>query len=225
MQAKAQGFGGSKIKIGRPHARGRRADRRRARGGGAGFEIFTDANQAFTVDEAIRRARALRDRSTSAGSRSRCRRTTSTGTCGCAAATHCPSPSARASTALLHFREYLQRGACSIVQVDVGAYRRHHALAEGRPSGRDLQRRGLPAFPDGAARRRSAAPCPMRAGSNTSRSSTTITTRSHAIVNGHARPSSDAGPRHRMGLRRHQTSHRRRHDRDDHCPLRASTAS
>ena len=30
-------------------------------------------------------------------------------------------------------------------------HRRHHALAEGRASGRDVQRAGLPAFPDGAA--------------------------------------------------------------------------
>src|SRR6204780_3191616 len=57
LQAKAQGFGGSKIKIGRPASEdvARLAAVRSAVG--PAFEIFTDANQAFTVDDAIRRAR------------------------------------------------------------------------------------------------------------------------------------------------------------------------
>ena len=61
LRAKADGFGGAKIKVGRPHVAedvARLAAVREAVG--AGFEIMTDANQVFTVDEAIRRARALR---------------------------------------------------------------------------------------------------------------------------------------------------------------------
>ena len=57
LKAKADGFGGSKVKIGRPIHEdvARLAAVREAVG--PGFEIFTDANQAFTVDDAIRRAR------------------------------------------------------------------------------------------------------------------------------------------------------------------------
>ena len=56
--AKEEGFGGSKIKIGRP-ARAEDVARLSAvrDAVGSSIEIFTDANQAFTVDEAIRRAR------------------------------------------------------------------------------------------------------------------------------------------------------------------------
>src|SRR5262249_49874926 len=58
LKAKADGFGGSKIKVGRPIREdvARIAAVREAVGDG--FEIFTDANQKFNVDEAIRRARA-----------------------------------------------------------------------------------------------------------------------------------------------------------------------
>src|SRR5450432_1859352 len=61
LQAKAAGFGGSKIKVGRPPSEDveRLAAVRSAVG--SAFEIFTDANQAFTVDEAIRRARHYED--------------------------------------------------------------------------------------------------------------------------------------------------------------------
>src|SRR6202041_3190716 len=57
LQAKAQGFGGSKVKVGRPAGEdvARLTTLRAAVG--SDFEIFTDANQAFTVEEGIRRAR------------------------------------------------------------------------------------------------------------------------------------------------------------------------
>ena len=61
LAVKAQGFGGAKIKVGRPHVSediARLAAVREAVG--PGFEIMVDANQAFTVAEAIRRARAIR---------------------------------------------------------------------------------------------------------------------------------------------------------------------
>ncbi len=58
LRAKAAGFGGAKMKVGRPQCtRTSRGWRRCAQRVGDGFEIFTDANQAFAVDEAIRRAR------------------------------------------------------------------------------------------------------------------------------------------------------------------------
>jgi L-alanine-DL-glutamate epimerase-like enolase superfamily enzyme len=57
LQAKAKGFGGSKIKVGRPHVSEDVARLSAVREAvGPAFEIMTDANQRFTVDEAIRRA-------------------------------------------------------------------------------------------------------------------------------------------------------------------------
>jgi len=58
LARKAEGFGGSKIKVGRPTA-AEDVERLSAVRDAVGpeFEIMTDANQAFTVDEAIRRAR------------------------------------------------------------------------------------------------------------------------------------------------------------------------
>jgi len=58
LKVRAQGFGGAKIKVGRPHVSediARLAAVREAVG--PGFDIMVDANQAFTVGEAIRRAR------------------------------------------------------------------------------------------------------------------------------------------------------------------------
>ena len=57
LKAKENGFSGAKLKIGRPvHEDVDRLQAVRTKAG-EGFEIFTDANQAFNVDEAIRRAR------------------------------------------------------------------------------------------------------------------------------------------------------------------------
>ena len=59
LRAQAAGFGGSKIKIGRPHVSEDVARLTAVRDAvGPAFEIMTDANQRFTVDEAIRRAKA-----------------------------------------------------------------------------------------------------------------------------------------------------------------------
>src|SRR6266568_8284731 len=60
LAAKAQGFGGAKIKIGRPHVAedvSRLSAVRRAVG--AEWDIMTDANQGFTLSESIRRAHHL----------------------------------------------------------------------------------------------------------------------------------------------------------------------
>ena len=119
LEAKARGFGGSKIKIGRPHVSedvARLEAVRRAVG--PAFEIMTDCNQRFTVDEAIRRARCLtpidiawiEEPLTADDVAGHVRLSQST-TLPVAVGESLYSP--------LHFREYLQQGACSIVQVDV----------------------------------------------------------------------------------------------------------
>ena len=114
-----EGFGGSKIKVGRPAARGRRAAWPRCRAAvGADFEIFTDANQAFTVEEAIRRAR-LYEAADIGWFEEPLPADDVEGHAGFRARRRFRSRSAKASTARSQFRDYLQRGACSIVQVDV----------------------------------------------------------------------------------------------------------
>ena len=119
LAAKAKGFGGSKIKIGRPHVSEDVARLEAVRKAvGPAFEIMTDANQRFTVDEAIRRARCLtpidiawlEEPLTADDMMGHVRLSQST-TLPVAVGESLYSP--------LHFREYLQAGACSIVQVDV----------------------------------------------------------------------------------------------------------
>lgn len=60
LQAQADGFRGAKLKVGRPHVS---EDVRRLEGVrnavGDGFELMVDANQGFTLSEAIRRAHAF----------------------------------------------------------------------------------------------------------------------------------------------------------------------
>ena len=119
LQAQAQGFGGSKIKIGRPHVSEDVARLEAVRKAvGPGFEIMTDANQRFTVDEAIRRARCLTpidiawfEEPLPADDLNGHVRLTQSTTLPIAVGESLYSP--------LHFREYLQQGACSIVQADV----------------------------------------------------------------------------------------------------------
>jgi L-alanine-DL-glutamate epimerase-like enolase superfamily enzyme len=119
LRAKAAGFGGSKIKIGRPHVSEDFARLSAVRDAvGPAFEIMTDANQRFTVDEAIRRARCLTpldiawlEEPLPADDLSGHQRLSESTTLPVAIGESLYSPQ--------HFREYLQRGACSIVQVDV----------------------------------------------------------------------------------------------------------
>ena len=119
LRAQAAGFGGSKIKIGRPHVSEDVARLTAVRDAdGPAFEIMTDANQRFTVDEAIRRARCLTpldiawlEEPLPADDLSGHQRLSQSTTLPVAVGESLYSPQ--------HFREYLQRGACSIVQVDV----------------------------------------------------------------------------------------------------------
>jgi L-alanine-DL-glutamate epimerase-like enolase superfamily enzyme len=117
-QAVAAGFGGCKVKVGRPiHEDVERLSELRAAVGPA-FEIFTDANQAFGVDEAMRRARRYEaidigwfEEPLPADDVD--------GHVRLSRATTIPIAVGESLYSLSQFREYLQRGACSIVQVDV----------------------------------------------------------------------------------------------------------
>jgi L-alanine-DL-glutamate epimerase-like enolase superfamily enzyme len=119
LQAKAKGFGGSKVKIGRPHVSEDVARLEAVRKAvGPAFEIMTDCNQRFTVDEAIRRARCLTpidiawiEEPLSADDLMGHVRLSQSTTIPVAVGESLYSP--------LHFREYLSQGACSVVQVDV----------------------------------------------------------------------------------------------------------
>jgi L-alanine-DL-glutamate epimerase-like enolase superfamily enzyme len=119
LDAKARGFGGAKIKVGRPHVSEDVARLTAVREAvGAGFEIMVDANQAFTVAEAIRRARhyealdlAWLEEPLPAEDLG--------GHARLAASTALPIAVGESIYHPSHFREYLQRGACSIVQADV----------------------------------------------------------------------------------------------------------
>ncbi len=118
LQAKADGFLGAKVKVGRPTVAedvARLAAVREAVG--ERFEIMVDANQCFNVAEAMRRARAYEPFNLAwfeeplpaedLGGHEEL-------------AAHTPIPIAVGESLYspAHFREYLERGACSIVQVD-----------------------------------------------------------------------------------------------------------
>jgi len=119
LARKAEGFGGTKIKVGRPHAAEDVARLTAVRDAvGPGFEIMTDANQAFTVDEAIRRAR-LYEPVDIAWFEEPLPAEDLGGHVRLARATTIPVAVGESLYHPAHFREYLQREACSIVQVDV----------------------------------------------------------------------------------------------------------
>jgi L-alanine-DL-glutamate epimerase-like enolase superfamily enzyme len=119
LGAKAQGFRGAKIKVGKPHVSEDLARLTAVRAAvGDDFELMIDANQCFTAAEAIRRARAFEPLGLAwfeeplpaedlAGHVELAR--------------HAPMPIAVGESlySTSHFREYLERDACSIVQADV----------------------------------------------------------------------------------------------------------
>jgi L-alanine-DL-glutamate epimerase-like enolase superfamily enzyme len=119
LRAKADGFGGCKLKVGRPiHEDVRRISAVRE-AVGPGFEIFTDANQRFNVDEAIRRARAYEPLDIGWFEEPLTAEDIS-GHTRLAEHTSIPIAVGESLYSAMHFREYLERHACSIVQVDVG---------------------------------------------------------------------------------------------------------
>jgi L-alanine-DL-glutamate epimerase-like enolase superfamily enzyme len=119
LHAKANGFGGCKLKVGRALHEDVARIRAVREAVGDGFEIFTDANQAFAVDEAIRRARAYEpldigwlEEPLPADDIEGHRRLSDH--------TSLPIAIGESLYSAAHFRAYLERHACSIVQVDVG---------------------------------------------------------------------------------------------------------
>ncbi len=118
VAAKEQGFRGAKLKVGKP-AIGedvRRLDAVRAAVGGD-FELMVDANQAWTVPEALRRARAY-DALQLAWLEEPLPAEDLGGHVELAARAPMPIAVGESIYHPSHFREYLERGACSIVQVD-----------------------------------------------------------------------------------------------------------
>jgi L-alanine-DL-glutamate epimerase-like enolase superfamily enzyme len=119
LQAQAKGFGGAKIKIGRPNVAEDVARLSAVRAAvGPGWDIMTDANQGFTLAEAIRRSRHLEaldiawfeeplpaDDLSAHVELSR--------------HTSVPVAVGESLYSSSQFKDYMQAGACSIVQVDV----------------------------------------------------------------------------------------------------------
>jgi L-alanine-DL-glutamate epimerase-like enolase superfamily enzyme len=120
LQAKAKGFRGSKVKIGKPTGAedfARLSAVRKALG--EDYEIMTDANQGFAVDEAIRRAGRLRELDL-AWIEEPLPADDIDGHVRLSSSTATPIAIGESLYSIRHFREYMQKGACSIVQVDVG---------------------------------------------------------------------------------------------------------
>ena len=119
LQARAQGFKGAKIKIGRPRLAEDVARLAAVRAAvGPDFDIMTDANQGFHRPEAVRRAAAFAPFDLAwleeplpaedvSGHRQLREHTT------------IPVAVGESIYHLGQFREYLEQGACSIVQPDV----------------------------------------------------------------------------------------------------------
>lgn len=119
LRAKAAGFKGSKIKVGRPHASEDVARLQAVREAvGPGFEIMVDANQAFTVSEAIRRARLFEPLDL-AWFEEPLPAEDLDGHIRLSQSTSLPVAVGESLYHPGHFREYMQKGACSIVQADV----------------------------------------------------------------------------------------------------------
>lgn len=119
LEAKQRGFAGSKIKIGRPHISEdlSRLSAVRAAVGDA-YEIMTDANQSFTLPEAIRRTKAL-EAVGAAWFEEPMPADDVTAHARLAAATSVPIAVGESMYSLSQFKDYLHASACSIVQADV----------------------------------------------------------------------------------------------------------
>ncbi|MDE2121971.1 MAG: mandelate racemase/muconate lactonizing enzyme family protein, partial [Betaproteobacteria bacterium] len=118
LRAKAAGFGGCKIKVGRaPHEDVARLGAVRM-AVGPEFEIMTDANQAFRLDEALRRARSYEGLDL-AWFEEPLPADDLAGHVRLAQATTVPVAIGESLYGLGHFRDYVAAGACSVVQADV----------------------------------------------------------------------------------------------------------
>ncbi len=120
LHAKERGFGGTKIKVGKPHVSD---DVRRLLAVrdavGPAWEIMIDANQGFRLNEAIRRARAYEELDV-AWFEEPIHADDVHAHQQLAASTSVPIAVGESLYSISQFKDYLQSGACSIVQVDVG---------------------------------------------------------------------------------------------------------
>jgi L-alanine-DL-glutamate epimerase-like enolase superfamily enzyme len=118
LEARERGFKGTKLKIGKPSAAedlARVAAVREAVG--SGFELMVDANQGLTLDQALRRARAFEGLDL-AWLEEPLPADDVAGHARLAVATTVPIAVGESLYTPGQFREYLARGACSLVQVD-----------------------------------------------------------------------------------------------------------
>jgi L-alanine-DL-glutamate epimerase-like enolase superfamily enzyme len=119
LSNKARGFQGVKIKVGKPHVSEdvkRLAAVRKAIGDE--MELMVDANQGFSVAEAIRRARHY-EQFDLAWFEEPLPAEDLNGHILLAQSTSLPIAVGESIYSISHFREYMQRGACSIIQTDV----------------------------------------------------------------------------------------------------------
>jgi len=118
LAARENGFRGSKMKVGKQHV-SEDVDRLDAVRSAVGddFEMMTDANQGFTVSESIRRARAFEPFGL-AWLEEPLPAEDLGGHVELARAAPMPIAVGESIYSTQHFREYLERDACSIVQVD-----------------------------------------------------------------------------------------------------------
>lgn len=119
LKSKEAGFSGSKIKIGRPHLSEDRSRLQAIRAAvGDGYDIMTDANQAFSRSEALKRAKVLEEAGI-AWFEEPMPADDVGGHALLAAATSVPIAIGESLYSLSQFKDYLVQGACSIVQADV----------------------------------------------------------------------------------------------------------
>ncbi|HXT09649.1 MAG TPA: mandelate racemase/muconate lactonizing enzyme family protein [Roseiarcus sp.] len=119
IEAREAGFRGFKVKVGQPHVAEDVARLAAVRGAlGLDFEVMVDANQAFTVSEAIRRAKRFEEFDL-AWFEEPMPAEDIDGHVRLSRSTSIPIAIGESLYHPSHFREYLQRGGCSIVQVDV----------------------------------------------------------------------------------------------------------
>jgi L-alanine-DL-glutamate epimerase-like enolase superfamily enzyme len=119
LEVQAQGFRGSKVKIGREHLSEDDARLGALRDAvGDAYEIMTDANQGFSLSEAIRRARML-ERHGIAWFEEPLPADDVLGHVELARRTSVPIAVGESMYSISQFKDYLQAGAASIVQVDV----------------------------------------------------------------------------------------------------------
>lgn len=119
LAAQAQGFAGSKVKIGRPHLSEDRARLMAVRNAvGDAYEIMTDANQGFSLPEARRRARVL-EQAGVAWFEEPMPADDIASHAQLAAGTPVPIAVGESMYSISQFKDYLMAGAASIVQADV----------------------------------------------------------------------------------------------------------